>query len=366
MPLIDLDLLTRTYVEHSSSKRSPISKDKSLMSFRTTECLAHIIPYMKLDNSSSIAMYDEDGEKREYTIKKIMGTHPGLVCYILYSEDPNNSRIHVTFKGTHNLSSAMRNLENPTKPGKYSYFNDEELIVGEIEEIVATQQKKCIEKVKLTLAGHSLGGADCQNCASSLLKRIAKKKPPLSDVASLTVMHCNAVGVGESVASEANQNAIQIKKQNPKFEIRLRCIAVEGDPIQQAGHRSIFSGEATKVVDAELLKARISSSDKNLYISGLFMQFLNFFKVKSSVYEAHTLRIFEHESNSFKPVNGKCTFKILSRSQSVHDSTQLNRHLDNKITRTLFSPIDSYKNNVISHITPLIDKIIEHIKLRNR
>jgi hypothetical protein len=341
-----------------------------LARFKQAEQLGHVLAYKEMDQDDYQApehkelaakdglkrayVDDEDGVKRTYLVRRVQGTHAGLVSFVLYSDDVDNPRVHVTFRGTHNLASTKRDLENPSAPGKYSYITDEDKIMSTIRDVVQHKQATSKQKIELSISGHSLGGADCQNCAAAVIHDIAEKKSPLANIDGLNIMHINGVGVGHSVEVQVKNDVQKIKvdDKNP-IKIRQFIIAVGGDAVQQTGYTSILADLPPEQVDTKYLKAEISVKRELSYMALILAGPLALIKAvrgKPGTFEAHTLKVYDHVAKGVVPIEGKAQFKIY-HNKKPEDALFIKNELHNKVLKKLYKPVAALKK--VKTISPM-------------
>lgn len=263
--------------------------------FASAEHLAHTIPYdlsENFDPSVPLVVVDDDGVLREYTVTQIETKNPAIVGYILAGKD-NNPRVHITFRGTANKSSMVRDLEYGGA-GQKSFYAEKDLILSQIDAVIGkranewTYQEEL--KVKLSISGHSLGGGDAQNCfdaisnvmsrlhghkrfkermldrvqglKNSLISRpsgpIAKSEhAPLTLIDSITLNHVNSAGVTHATAERCNKSAKYLAKSGVKIHVRALRVAADG--IQQTGQTNVLSDIDPGIAKVEVLKVKSNS-----------------------------------------------------------------------------------------------------------
>lgn len=240
-----------------------------LTKFASAEHLAHTVPYELASASHNpnepVIIFDADGGVREYKVTKIQTQDPGICGFILTGKEADNNTVHVVFRGTADQASVRRDLEFGGA-GQTSFNAEQAVIVSQILGKVAERSRVSNKKINVVISGHSLGGADTQNCANALLTELADhhthanqnkdlaKLNPASRISSLTINHVNSGGVSMQTANESKHNAEIAAKHGVK--INLCALKVEGDGIQQTGQTNIFSDVSPNVANVEVLKVK--------------------------------------------------------------------------------------------------------------
>ncbi len=161
--------------------------DASLEPFITAETFGHHVPYKvekdPLNIKSTFIIYDQDGKPVEhYKIKAIsvMKTHRGkittdrdlgLIGSILVPDDLETAEVptlYVCWKGTDDKHTGKADIE--IRAGAESYRRGERQVLEQICAAIKECQGRLPEgkKLKVIVAGHSLGGALSQLCLNSL------------------------------------------------------------------------------------------------------------------------------------------------------------------------------------------------------
>jgi len=348
-------------------KKGNVQEDKDLGRFKQVELLSHVVAYIRyLDDASmtkKISIKDEDGVKRFYNVRKIATNNDGLVPYVLYADEPDNPRVHVLFRGTDNKASMRRDLETMgAGPGSISFEKNKSEILRTIKDVVKHKQQTGTKNVELNLAGHSLGGADVQMCATAIMEDVANnpKDDPLAKIKCLNIMHANSAGVTYATAKKAASSLEAIKKQNSHFKVNQYIIHVGGDLVQQGGQTTILAKAANKNVETHLLKAELEH--KHIGMANKIRIFAG--KVTRAVsgknaYVAHTHILFhgkvQHIDVKFNIYNNKIPgedliieknlkHKILSRLYSTFSPKKLINRLG-KLASRIYRPHHHHKKN---------------------
>ncbi len=332
--------------------------DPRLDRFKQAEYLAHILPYeIQLDsapkkvviiagdkteiNTDKTPVIDEDGIERFYNIKKVQTNNEGLVCFILYADEADNPRVQVIFRGTHNKASIRRDLETfGSGPGSISFKKNKHTIMQDIKQIVQHKQNTGTANVELGIAGHSLGGADAQMCATEVLKDIADNPSvnPLAQVAQLNIMHANSAGVSYTTGKTAQRSLEKIKESNHRLHVKQHIIHVGGDAVQQSGYTTILSKSSCVDVETNLLRADLDPkfnkmADLILIFKGKIKKLLGL-----NTYEAHIV-IFFHG----KKYDLDIKFRVYS-NQTPGENLEISKQLKHKVLARFYKAISPSKN----------------------
>lgn len=227
--------------------------------FASAEHLARIVAYDNYKPDEEIPILEHDGKLEEYTITKLQTKNLGIVGHILTNN--SSKQVHVVFSGLHNFAGMLRSLETGAA-GHDSFGAEKRSIADQIAKKISEQAAKVGDKIDLTISGHSLGGADAQNCAATVMDcmvdahRHSRVNSPSNNawlqVNSLTVNHLNSVGIKHSTGAKAKKNAEKLSKHGIK--INVRALKVECDGIQQTGQTSILADIDPKIANVEMLK----------------------------------------------------------------------------------------------------------------
>lgn len=287
-----------------------------LTKFASAEHLAHTVPYELASGhnpNEPVIIFDADGGVREYKVTKIQTKDAGICGFILTGKEADNNTVHVVFRGTADGASVRRDLEYGGA-GQTSFNAEKALITSQILSKVADRSRATDKKVNVVISGHSLGGADAQNCANAILEEMAdhythahKDKQlaqlnPVSRINHLTINHVNSGGVSMQTANTSKHNAEIAAKHGVK--INLCALKVAGDGIQQTGQTNIFSDVPDNVAHVEVLKVKSGTNGWLRYtyltIAAAIMSKLSSvatvgLKDAYSTYKAHTQLNFSKE-----------------------------------------------------------------------
>lgn len=276
---------------------------ESLAGFARSEYLAHVLAYELSANTDTntpgkvkVQVTDEDGIARTYQVTKVLTENPGIVSFILTGTDPENPRVQVLFRGTECGASIHRDLES-YGAGSESFQKEKNHILLQINEKIKEVARCSGRNVKMTIAGHSLGGADTQNCAAAILqaqalnlkeKREESKKPSFAKrlgrklgkllssckrksskdtpyqcrdgfnlIESMDICTANSAGVSKDTAKKCKAAVAAINDpayRDDRIDIHARFLHVAGDGVQQTGQTTILSDINPSQAKVELIK----------------------------------------------------------------------------------------------------------------
>lgn len=306
---IELEAIDQEYVAVDEEYAKILEEDKpSLDNFARGEVLSHELPYklakdLKQGESKVVSVIDEDGVKREYNAQSLYTTHEGLKAFVLSGTDAENPRVKVLFRGTKCKASVIRDLES-YGAGQQSFNKNEKLLLAQVFDVINERAEATGKKVKLDVAGHSLGGADAQNFTAAIAESCAKRaedkrlaerktfgskiksaarklfgsclkrinKAPLDNADALdhlesVEMHtANSAGVGKKTAKkfkkavEVINDPLHSREEKPSFS--LNCLMVAGDGVQQTGQTSIGAEVDPKHANVKVLKVDTGQGKK--------------------------------------------------------------------------------------------------------
>jgi hypothetical protein len=297
--------------------------------YASSEIIAHsLVSKLATEINPGNATYeilDSDGEIRQYSAKKIMTKNRGLVGFFLMPVLTDNTKIHVVFKGTSNTASIIRDLEYGGA-GAESFAEESEGILQQINGWVrVARQRNGNQKTQLAIHGHSLGGADAQNCSAVLIKAMAQNvdsngtnqsyenKLPLNIrnnlqyVNSLSISHINSAGVSKKVALECERDANFLAhhaKGSNKINVSLHALHVNNDIVQKSGQASILSDVDANVAHVEMLHVEHEHdwdyNSANLLQIFAHMLFYGVKKLTNVLKKNHCAYHFKDENNKCK------------------------------------------------------------------
>ncbi len=170
-----------------------LAQDQLLEPFRTAEIFGHYIPYLVAENPEAIKtefqiLNQEDKLIESYKIKEIKVMTADLEGKLIRDEGvmgsilvPDNLEtaeeptVYICFKGTDSTATALADIQ--IRAGAESYRKSERQILEQIiTELKSYQAQLPVgKKLKIVLAGHSLGGAYSQLCFTSLQRILAQE-----------------------------------------------------------------------------------------------------------------------------------------------------------------------------------------------
>lgn len=275
--------------------------------------LADNYKFSKEDKYHEYRLLDSDGVTRPYHVAKFNTVHGGLVGYVMFSTDPSNPRIHVTFRGTTDFLSIQRDLETllpyDCGVGGCSFVKDKKNLLDLLYAVLITKQQRSELPLQLTIAGHSLGGADAQNFMDLVLAKLASdQNSPLAELAEINLFHMNSAGVSAAAAESSEKNLERVNQLYPNLKVSQYVIQSHGDILQQSGHNSVLA--SSKLADTYLLKSE----------SGR-LRFL-----PKSMYDAHVSRAFDPKSGE-----SNLKYQIYHNQQNEDERSYIKSSLGYKI-----------------------------------
>lgn len=268
-----------TEIDNSEAVRA---QHAYLKKYAAGEQWAHELAYQDLKANPIQQVIEDDGSLREYRCQALNTTNPGLVAYALTptqlkpGEKPD---IKIIFRGTKPSSkdSVYRDLE-PGGAGAISFAKDRDLILEQINQIA----KEFDQGLTLTIAGHSLGGADAQNAAAAVIEAVAQNKgisyvardketpaipseccDNLSQVEHLRLFTYNSAGIPQATAERSQSLVALLAEKRAKGEqiptIESYNQQVGGDGVQQTGEAHLLSNVSGRCAKVDVLKAHIGS-----------------------------------------------------------------------------------------------------------
>jgi hypothetical protein len=259
-----------------------------LPKYRRAEYLAHQWIYQRdLPLSGEIIITEEDGTKQKYCFNKLQGiNHAGLIGYILTPKTVAADQVpdfKIVFRGTKIDQSIGRDLEHGGA-GARSFADNQQVILQEINDAIEQfnlkqPTKEASSPVSLTIAGHSLGGADAQNCLIAVMDGICNNlglktlyKPiPLDSVDHfgcinrLRAFVFNSAGIPQENATKSIALAKQIYdvREVQPVDLQSYNLLVVGDGIQQTGQAHILNDVPQEHAQVMLLKVTLPGYGHN-------------------------------------------------------------------------------------------------------
>ncbi len=313
--------------------------------FNAVEGLAHIVSYdayttVKNKTADSISVLDLDLRERDYKIELVTTDIEGLCCTILYNEDHNN--IHVLFKGTTDLDSALRSAE-AGGAGNETFDLEKQKILDAIDRKIKYHVNKRGTKANLIFSGHSLGGADTQNAAAATIIALNEGKIAVNDIDHIVMNYANSAGITNHVANKANAALAELHYKN-NINIYMNVIMVTGDELQTTGETTLFAKTSAKFVKTSLLV--VDNKNEELHKGKLTNNLLNVAGKIRNIVKAHTYLL-----NNFSPKNLKLYRNYHSKNDAIMIENLLNKkstvdnNMGTKLSKKSFLPF-AKKSNV--------------------
>ena len=268
----------------------------SLMIYRFSERLSHVLAYMIPNNSIRlpVTFLNEKGKEVTYN-GKAYRTSSNVVATFLYNKD--EKKVIVLFKGT-SKDNFIRDLDTSGGAGNESYRNSKKELFCLLNEYIELLDEKA-KDLKLVIGGHSLGGADAQNFSADILNSIASDDGSIikEKINEILILPCNPAGISFESRTKAQQ---AIKKINGNVDVTFAPILVHNDPVQQTGQAYLFTGyENKKYVNIQVMKKENEISGPLKYL------------------KAHTDTNFVKDKNLLENIYPKSsTYKIYSNGTS--------------------------------------------------
>ncbi len=264
------------------NSKSQEAEHAYLRNYAHGEFLAHKLAYQNLPHDSMQQVLEKDGSYAEYKTIRLTVNHKGLVGYILVPttlKPDTNPDIKVVFQGTDPCSTAscLRDLELGGA-GSISFADNRRAILQQINEAIhAFNQERNMPNglVNVTVAGHSLGGADAQNCHTALLQAISdgckdiKKQSDLNHIQNCRLFTYNSAGVPEATAKRSvalAKDLAELRKEG-KTNVTIESYnqRVGGDGVQQTGEAHVLNNVPAEYAKVDILKAHIGYEHHNKF-----------------------------------------------------------------------------------------------------
>lgn len=256
-------------------------KDAIEQLYASGEYLFHYLSYKDLKDGMIVPVINDEGALIQYKVTNLIERR-GLHAFAL-APLKGPSEVKILFRGTADLDSLNRDVDKQGA-GYKQMIHKEKTILKRLNDVLAIERKRLSDEklpddVKLSIGGHSLGGADAQNFSVLLLKAIAKNnvegkadvpldiqnylaeaidpsnRNNLSNIRKVRLQTYNAPGISHSMAQQGEQLATFLS--NPK-NVGLRIEAffqrVDKDMIQRAGETHLFTKNSYDSVKMHVLK----------------------------------------------------------------------------------------------------------------
>ena len=254
------------------------------------ERLAHQEAY-NLEGVSTIELPSASGTSSTYLVKKVEGhdIEPGLNAYILYPASPESGSnapidIKLVFRGTKDLASVIRDTE-AQGAGAWSLEKGATTIFKHLDETLQVLKESHPNRnAKLSISGHSLGGADAQNFAGHLLDRIAGFYTPSSGndenhqdmdnrfrellkIVSVDLFTKCSAGTPDATHKRVKSALGRLKDTvgNMRLKFKVLHMKVHGDMVQATGDRHVGAGLDRDKAEVEVLKITPEDSDNRVH-----------------------------------------------------------------------------------------------------
>lgn len=334
-----------------------------LSKFTSLEWLGHHHAYQNYKDGQLINILEEDGTKRNYKVHNVQTSHDGIIAKILVpvtTKPTNPIEIKLLFSGTNSASAGIRNLQHGC-PGHHTLQCDIPKIDNQLVEILGKHVANN-QSVKLTIAGHSLGGADSQNYFAHLMQKLdnCDKNQPLAKIKQLTLGVQNSTGVLEQVAHSSHLYAENLSKKGITLEANFQIVA--GDGIQQTGESSILNNVDPKCCKVNLIKIKNPKEGawKNTFrIDQMVQAWFN-------TLEAHSSRPFITSANP--EYTHYCNTRASDRAEIKNKLTNktLSHPSDNRLLIGTQTGIYHFFNNCRRYASAASEVIKNHYKRGTR
>jgi hypothetical protein len=220
----------------------------------------------------SVIVKEADGREASYYVRRLQTQNAGLVAHVLTPVNPTRSfDVKVLFRGTDpgSLSSVARDLES-NGAGSESFAKHKFTLLRQVNEMIKEKNPSNLPTA-LTVAGHSLGGADTQNFATAVMDSVANYGslyPELAKLQKLTIFTANSAGVPQATAEQAAKLVADLAELRKEGKTNLTIESynkrVGGDGVQQTGETHILSNVPAEHAKVDVLKAHIGTEKRNL------------------------------------------------------------------------------------------------------
>lgn len=246
------------------------------------EFQAHHLAYQDLAHNTIIKVLETDGTSGDYIVHRLTNMQgvEGLKGHVLIPKNPKafGNDIKVIFRGTASASGAHRDIFETNGAGTETFEAERENFIAQINTIVKdfnANNNKNRGPISLTVAGHSLGGADAQNCTAALMDAIAQnnglhsdvvvpepKRSALTAISTLRVFTKNSAGITLKTANRTNDVAAYLAKCRSTGQTDLTIesynLQVHGDVVQQTGEAHLLSNVSSELAKVDVMKADLS------------------------------------------------------------------------------------------------------------
>ena len=299
-------------------KGNLLADQKYAMKYYYGQFLAHTLAYelSKPENDSFALLYSidkykdvlqEDGKFYKHNYVRLVVSNLGLVGYILYPSAQvvnatNPLDIKIIFRGTNpkSIDSINRDVYELHGAGAVSFMQNKNLILHEICEtidkiIVKSEISSELQPINITIAGHSLGGADAQHCLVAIMQAISQSLGYVNDensiiqdipfsivdkfskycINKLRIFIYNSAGIPIATKESSIQfaNFLYLNKQKKSLfqnlDIESYNYLVTGDVVQQTGEAYILNDVPKEHAKVDILKMENINGVTDQQIIGL-------------------------------------------------------------------------------------------------
>lgn len=308
---LDIDLDSWSFIEEKRQLPSSINRlrdangDLLDIAYMNKYCygqfLAHDLPYRlssrtheQVQSSSTIPVLNENiNNYEEHECSQLIVSSLGLVGYVLVPKNVESNKVlnvKIVFRGTNPNSypSVSRDIYESQGAGYWSFEQNKNLILQQIAEKIELGLDKIGTNatdipVNITIAGHSLGGADAQNCLTALMQTISENHGYTSNgykqipeeiscnftkykVNKLRLFNYNSAGVPDKTKDFSielakflhnKRTSSSLKEYLP--EIETYNYLVNEDIVQQTGEAHVLDNVPEEYATVDVLK--VDNSD---------------------------------------------------------------------------------------------------------
>jgi hypothetical protein len=270
--------------------------------YRYGQFLAHDLPYRlssrtheQVQSSSTIPVLNEDiNTYEEHECSQLVVSNLGLVGYVLVPKNVESNKVlnvKIVFRGTNPNSypSVSRDIYESQGAGYWSFEQNKNLILQQIAEKIELGLDKIGMNatdipVNITIAGHSLGGADAQNCLTAIMQTISENHGYTSNgykqipeeiscnftkykVNKLRLFNYNSAGVPDKTKDFSielakflhnKRTSSGLKEYLP--EIETYNYLVNEDIVQQTGEAHVLDNVPEEYATVDVLKVDNSNA----------------------------------------------------------------------------------------------------------
>lgn len=188
---------------------------EQLAFLKDAEFVAHYRVYQRLwASQTEIILPSNVG----YFISYAEDSGKGFAYAIFASKRKKN--IIVSFRGTHNFESMLRDLE--LAPGVDSFNQFAGVFLEALKQTIKVISGENKESVSLSFSGHSLGGVDAQNAVVKILEALYHDKLQQEESVLIAALEFEDMQMDGPASQIYEANAVHVKKANFLREISER------------------------------------------------------------------------------------------------------------------------------------------------